>query len=237
MASNVFAEITRSDLQGLSTPRQASITDVKHLSSYNWIEAPTPTISVPGSPPLWSPPSVPRTLAKDSGLFYIAQNEARLPASPLEPLFRALYATNPTFDVRAIDVVTDRNNIRKLLSFINPRSSQGGPKAFTIEVEITGNTGLFCRQETSTQEFRGYGREFEKAYTTNPVEGSNGHHRIISYRFGDLRLVVRHESDGYLPDGVALASSVGNQDNELTDALASLSVSSPNPPIATTSSK
>ena len=30
----------------------ALITDVKHLSSYNWIDASTPTIAIPGITPL-----------------------------------------------------------------------------------------------------------------------------------------------------------------------------------------
>lgn len=137
MASTTIIEISRLDLQDLSTPPLASITDVKHLSSYNWIEAPTPTIAVPGSPPLWSAPRVPQQLKKDSGLIYIAQNAARHPDSPLEPLFRALYITNPSFDIRSIDVVTDRNNIRKLLSFINPGSTRNGLETFTINIEVT----------------------------------------------------------------------------------------------------
>ncbi len=101
MASTILAEISRLDLLYLSTPP---------LASY-WIEAPTPTIAVPGSPPLWSAPRAPRQLKKASGLIYIAQNAARHPDSPLESLSRALYIANPSFDIRSIDVVTDRNNM------------------------------------------------------------------------------------------------------------------------------
>jgi hypothetical protein len=81
---------------------------------------------------------------------YIAQNAARHPDSPIEPLFRAVYITNPTFDIRPIDVVTDRNNVRKLLSFINPFSLQDGLQTFTIHIEVTKNTAIFCRKETAT---------------------------------------------------------------------------------------
>ncbi len=150
-----LAKISCEDLQDLNIPSAASITDLKHLSSYNWIEAPTPTIAVPGSPPLWSPPNAPRQVKKDSGLIYIAQNAARHPDSPLEPLFRALYLTNPSFDIRSIDVVTDRNVIRKLLSFINPSSTRNGLEAFTFNIELAGNTAIFSRNEAATQEFIG----------------------------------------------------------------------------------
>ena len=233
MESSILAQISRQDLRELSTPLLASITEVKPLSSYNWIEAPTPTIAVPGSPSLWSPPRASRQLKKDSGLIYIAQNAARHPDSPVEPLFRALYVVNPSFDIRSIDVVTDRNNIRKLLSFINPASTRNGLEAFTIHIEVVGNTAIFSREETATQEFigphefRGFGHEFERAYTTNQISGSTGHHRILSYRFSDLNFIVRHETDGYVADSRTMASKEPESDN-LSSILGSLSLSQTN---------
>jgi len=234
MASVLTVEITRQDLEDLPTPpsHTAFITDVKHLSSYNWIEAPTPTIAVPGSPALWSAPRVPRQLKKDSGLIYIAQNAARHPDSPLEPLFRALHITDPSFDLRSIDVVTDRNNIRKLLSFVNPGSNTNSLEPFTIGIEVTRNTAILCREEAETQvfigphEFQGFGHEFEKAYTKGRVTGSTGHHRIIAYRFGDLKFIVRHETDGYVATTTAQSSSTKEKEHDgLSSMLASLSLS------------
>ncbi|KFY98645.1 hypothetical protein V500_01584, partial [Pseudogymnoascus sp. VKM F-4518 (FW-2643)] len=52
MTPTTIAQISRLELQDLSTPFEATITDVKQLSSYNWIEASSPTIAVPGTPPL-----------------------------------------------------------------------------------------------------------------------------------------------------------------------------------------
>lgn len=227
MTSAILAEITRLNLQDLSTPVLASITDVKHLSSYNWIEAPTPTIAVPGIPPLWSAPTAPQQVKKDSGLIYIAQNAARHPESPLEPLFRSLYIANPSFDIRSIDVVTDRNNIRKLLSFVDPGSNRHGLEKFTINIEVTKNTAIFCREETAThefigpREFRGFGHEFEKVYTTSQISGSTGHHRIISYRFSDLNFIVRYETDGYVETGTGISSSSNSKERE-SDILSSM---------------
>lgn len=235
MASTTVYEISRLDLQGLETLASASITDVKPLSSYNWIEAPntTPTIAVPGSPALWSAPGVSRQLKKDSGLIYIAQNAARHPESPLEPLFRALYTTCPSFDIRSTDVVTDRNNIRKLLSFIDPSSTRDGLEAFTINIEVMKNTAIFCRNETKTQEyigpqeFRGFGHEFERAYTITQISGSTGHHRIISYRFSDLKFIVRHETDGYVDTDTRTSSSkaMDHAGESLSSMLGALSLS------------
>jgi hypothetical protein len=216
MANTLKAEISRLDLKDLKTPASATITEIQHLASYNWIEASrsTPTVAVPGSPDLWSPPNSPFQVPQDSGRVYIAQNAARHPDSPLEPLFRSLYATQPTFDIASIDVVTDRNNVRKLLGFVNPRWNGSKKEAFTIHVEITQNTAIFCREETKTMryiapyEFKGYGHSFEKKCTIRRVNGSTGHHRIISYDFGGLKFIVRHETDGYVNvDTAAMAKS------------------------------
>ncbi|KAH6985542.1 geranylgeranyl pyrophosphate synthetase [Ilyonectria destructans] len=236
MASGETVEISRLDLQDLSTVPEVSITGVRHLSSYNWIERPTPTIAVPGSPPIWSAPNGPQQLTKDSGLNYIDQNAARHPDSPLEPLFRALFVTHPSFDIRLIDVVTDRNNIRKLLSFINPSLAANEVEPFTINIEVTNKTAIFCRKETSTRqyigphEFKGFGHEFEKAYTTSHIKDSTGHHRIISYRFGDINFIVRHETDGYVDVDTRMpfANRKEPELDRLSSTLGSLSLSSSN---------
>ncbi|QKX63694.1 uncharacterized protein TRUGW13939_10865 [Talaromyces rugulosus] len=202
MTSKQLTEISRWDLENGAAV--ASVTDVRHLSSYNWLEASEPTIAVPGCPPLWSPPEAARMVSKDSGLIYIAQNAARHPEYPLEPLFRALYIDHPSFDLQSVDLITDRNNIRKLLSFINPTTSKNGLESFTINVEVLKNTVIFCRAETETKkfiqphEFIGYGHEFEKAFTTDRIGASTGHHRLISYQFSDLKIMVRYETDGYI---------------------------------------
>ncbi|KAL2837333.1 hypothetical protein BJY01DRAFT_258390 [Aspergillus pseudoustus] len=203
MASLWIADILRPDLTNVEEAG-SFITEVEHLSSYNWIESSTPTIAVPGCPPLWCPPNAPKKVPKDSGLIYIAQNAVRHPECPLEPLFRSLYLENPSYNIQTVDLITDRNNVRKLLSFINPGLSKNGLEPFTINVEVTKNTAIFCRAETATytvigpHSSRGYGHDFEKAFTTIQVPQSTGHYRIISYKFGDLKFVVRYETDGYL---------------------------------------
>lgn len=193
------------DLQESDSP--AVISDSEAIASYSWIEAPTPTIAVPGMPAEWCDPGAARALPKDSGTIYIAQNAARHPESPLEPLFRAVYMLQPDFDMGTVDVVTDRNNLRKLLSFVDPSTDRKGREAFTINAEVAGNTLILSRTETKVQEFVGpydfigFGHEYEKASTNNEIRESTGYHRIVSYSFGGLRFLVRHEVDGYVGDG------------------------------------
>ncbi|KAJ5586715.1 geranylgeranyl pyrophosphate synthetase [Penicillium hispanicum] len=222
-------EISRLTLECVSSG-SVSITEVNHLASYNWIETSTPTIAVPGSPARWSAPKGPRRVKKDSGLVYIAQNAARYPESPLEPLFRALYTENPSFDIQSIDLVTDRNNIRKLLSFVTPGLARDSLEPFTIQVEVANNTVIFCRDETATYDiigpgdFRGFGREFEKAYTVHELKNSTGHHRVISYSLADLKLLVRHETDGYVAHSATSSNVPDSTSDNLSQLLESLSL-------------
>ncbi|RAL13381.1 uncharacterized protein BO97DRAFT_413376 [Aspergillus homomorphus CBS 101889] len=212
--ASVVGEISRAELKDTHL-KKVSITNVKHLSSYNWIEAASPTIAVPGSPALWTPPTTPKKIDKDTGLIYIAQNTARHPDSPLEPLFRSLYIENPSFRIDSVDLVTDRNNIRKLLSFVSPPLSKNRQEPWVISAELVKNTNtvIFCRWETKTSEvigpheYKGFGHEFGKAFTTEQVLGSTGHHRVISYQLGPLKLMVRHETDGYFGASSAKASA------------------------------
>ena len=101
-------------------------------------------------------------------------------------------------------MVTDRNNIRKLLSFVSPDPNGNELETFTIKLEVAKSTLIMCRDEAATHviiganDFRGFGHEFEKAYTTSQISNSTGHHRIISYRFCDLSFIIRHETDGYV---------------------------------------
>ncbi|KAI5925317.1 hypothetical protein F4810DRAFT_718268 [Camillea tinctor] len=232
MAPGTTVTVSRQSLQSDLDPTPA-ITEVKNLASYSWIEARTPTIAVPGIPPQWVPSKIPRQLPKDSGYVYVAQNAARHPESPLEPLFRALYKTNPEFSISSIDVVSDRNNIRKLFSFVDPSSCTYGLESFTIEVEATKNTVILSRAEVVTREFigpndfRGYGHEFEKSHTTCKIKDSTGHHRISSYRFSNLNFIIRYEVDAYVEGSSGKASGSRELDPDvLSSALDSLSVSS-----------
>lgn len=159
-----------------------------------------------GSPPLWSPSAGPLKLEPDSGRVYVDQNAARVPTAPLEPLFSALFAQNPQFEMGSVDMITDRNNIRKLLRFLDGSSSD----SFQMHVEIVdGRRALFTRMDNETTAvisgFQGYGRNFEKACTKKATEAS-GYYRITKFRFGGLQCLVRHETDGYVDDALGRAA-------------------------------
>lgn len=189
-------------------PSIVQITDVQPVSSYNWLESKQPTIVVPGScfsnisssdvseliiysgglkgaPALWKEPSPSLRLQRDSKDTYIDQNRARVPKHPLLPLVLAVEDVHPTYDFSVLDIVTDRNNLRKLCRFLSDEEKES-----RIDLELGGdNTVIFTRWESNTisvaknNKYLGYGKNFEEycAREQKGCENSTGHHRIISY--------------------------------------------------------
>src|SRR5579859_534432 len=146
----------------------------------------------------------------DSGLQYIDQNAFFSPRYPLEPLFRAVYSEKPQFDVSAIDLVTDRNNLRKLLGAIT-----GDPKRFRIDVQLLGRTLLFDRWEENSvsqippNAFRGFRRNFEMVCIRydHGFEGVRDQTGIIKYRLCGLEILLRFKVDGYLSGDTAVGAT------------------------------
>ncbi|QDS75923.1 hypothetical protein FKW77_002906 [Venturia effusa] len=200
--SLLVAEISRETLDHTFTAGETKITDFEHLASYNWLDDRHPTIAVPGVPSLLDTPSTPVQVRPDKGMHFVDQNGARNPNSPLEPLFRSLFAVKPDFDVSAVDLVSDRNNIRKLLKFVNARTKGLSAKdKFEIKAEVVGDrTLLFTRVEPKTERWSNgtdnYGHNFEAAITKDHIGKS--HHRIVSYDLGGLKIINRFECDAYL---------------------------------------
>ncbi|KIK96154.1 hypothetical protein PAXRUDRAFT_139076 [Paxillus rubicundulus Ve08.2h10] len=214
---------TFSATSDVATTGDIQLKDFKPIASYSWISAKTPTIAlVPGSPRVWANTPVTRVPA-DSGLQYIDQNAARMQGhSPLLPLFIAVENMDASFRYGDLDLVTDRNNLRKLLRFVTKDE-----KDFRIDIDLAGNTCLFTRCEEKNQEtigrgdFRGFGHEYEEAATTatRGCEKATGHHRIVSYDFGGLKVLLRFEVD-------ACVATSASKDDELLAALSTLKIGS-----------
>ncbi|KAF2677523.1 hypothetical protein K458DRAFT_446863 [Lentithecium fluviatile CBS 122367] len=199
----LLTSFSNSDLQPkLSTLTDAaSIKDCQYVASYNWVDADTPTIMVPGKPPLWSPLQQPRRLEEDSGLYFRDPNAARYPSYPTEPAVLALLEINPVFPTGEVDVFGCGSTMGNLLRFV-----RSVDKSFRFNVEAIGNTVFFVRKENDPREtidgIRGYGHTFPEAYTTweTEVKRSESHQRLVQYDFGGFKCVVRFECDGYLPE-------------------------------------
>ncbi|KAM5536861.1 hypothetical protein V8D89_009408, partial [Ganoderma adspersum] len=120
------------------------------ISSYTWEKNRNPTLIVPGSPREWLNRALPFQVSFDSGIrmfhedaYYMA-NE-----STLIPLFRAVDTMAPAtgseptagaIDWAAVDFVTDRNNLRKLLRWVREPGPTIQVPSPTSEVSPTSLT-------------------------------------------------------------------------------------------------
>ncbi|KAK2871627.1 hypothetical protein FQN49_002999 [Arthroderma sp. PD_2] len=170
--------------------------DLKTLASYNLLSKRKRTIVVPGFPSIWAPADDPKKVKRDAGLYIRDPNRYIFPRSPLEPLFRAIATTQPNFNMKGVDLVTDRRNLRHLLNFVC-----GKKTALRIGVEAIQSTVLFsCWTQNCLDHiegFGGYGHEFEKVSTKKPhgMEDSVTHSRIIRYSLGGVNMILRFEVD------------------------------------------
>nr|POE56434.1 hypothetical protein CFP56_33406 [Quercus suber] len=169
------------------------------ICSYNWADRKIPTIFVPGGAPLWASQALPKTIPHDSGKHFIDQNGSRMPEYPFEAMFRAVDTMRPEYRFDQIDVIVNRNSLRKLLDHCHGRK-QGG---FRINLHVIGNTLIIERCEKSAEQIiygsapQGYGHNFERAFTTPQpgLEDCIGHHRVLRYGFGELTRAVQFEVD------------------------------------------
>ncbi|CAE6518556.1 unnamed protein product [Rhizoctonia solani] len=208
------------------------IRDYEVLGSYNWLDSQAPTIIIPGQPRIWQEPSLPLQLSLDRGYTLLDQNAWRSRDSPLEPLFRAIAVTqqsigNTSFSLseQRIDVVTDRNNLRKLSVMIrsmrsNENLTPSKSKEFRVDAQLApnGRTLLLTRYSDQPRQMinqgdTGYGTSFERATTNDytPILVQNheksertnfcptSYHRIVKYSLADLNLLVRYEVDAVQP--------------------------------------
>jgi len=205
------------------------ITGSRPVFRLSWFQVSNPSrclqqIDSTGSPAKWTPRSCPIRIPPDRGLRYIDQNAHRNPQCPLEPMLRSIFTLKPDFNPHPIGLITDRNNLRKIVQCIlGDRVEE-----FRIDIELVGDTLLFTRWEKyateNVREFRGFGHSFENEFTTysDELKMSTGHHRIIQYDVGTLTILARFEVDGFLPDNAAGSPAEPTTSSEIDDLTTSL---------------
>ncbi|KAI9433788.1 hypothetical protein BJY52DRAFT_1218590 [Lactarius psammicola] len=215
-----------------TVPKDFPIDNVKYVASYNWVDAENPTMVVPGSPAIWTGRAVPFTLQPDDGSVYVDQNSRQLSQYPMLPLFTAADAIHdqeaPPVDWPTVDVITDRNGLRKLLRWLNPSSGRE-VRDFRIDVQLVGTkTLVLSRWERPTHEMqtvRSYGHAFEAAMTrAAPDCPSSGHQRAITYDMFGMKMIVRFGVDACSPSLDSSVAATSIDDSNLADALNSVSI-------------
>ncbi|RAR13717.1 geranylgeranyl pyrophosphate synthetase [Stemphylium lycopersici] len=237
----MFKETTGTPVRTISTssllPHATQVSSkagFSTLCSYNWQH--DGSIYVPGSPPKWTPPALPMTLAQDSGRHFIDQNASRVPKYPFEPAFRALSLMNAHTSLNDADIIANRNSLRKLLDFCAGKRLD----PFCMGLHMIGKTLVISRKERSAQYMihgapnAGFGHSFERGFTRpdNGMDNSSGHHRVIRYHMGALDCVVRFEVDAYYDgeDGDAANEHPSDMTDELAANMAKLAVADIKPP-------
>ncbi|KAF9452952.1 hypothetical protein P691DRAFT_771879 [Macrolepiota fuliginosa MF-IS2] len=210
----------------------------QYIGSYDWLPSESSknnlTIVVPGSPNVWVDPALPLRVNPDKGKHFRDYSGHVSPGRPLAPVIAAVHEQQifPQEDWKKVDFFTDRNGLRKLLRWVTQVK-----RDFRIDTQLVGEkTVVLNRWESGTTEFmRGntYGFNFEKA-TTRAMppaeERSAWHHRVVTYTFGRLRLVVSFEVDGCLsPDEPDPSASQGDEVEALVNAMANMGHSSQGP--------
>ena len=110
-----------------------------------------------------------------------------MPKAVLLPLIVAVnkrfeMTKEPAFNWSDVDIVTDRNNLRKLM-----RWATGSAEDFRIDLQLAGNKTVlmnrFSQRYKSMFTGRTYGFSFEKSSTVPALgcKNTSGHHRIITY--------------------------------------------------------
>ncbi|OCL08668.1 hypothetical protein AOQ84DRAFT_318011 [Glonium stellatum] len=232
--SKQIATIVSADI-GLSSSLVRSNSGFEELCTYNWGSG--FFIYVPGAPPKWTPPQLPHSLPKDSGMYHIDENGSKAPDFPFLPLFKSLRVMRPLFNFASVDLLANRNSLRKLTNFAMGKVNQ----SFRIDLYVVQTTLVMVRHERNTIELvpgskdSGYGHNFEDAFTTPEpgLEGNRGHHRVVQYLLGDLRCVVQFEVDAWYEAGAgdsgadASTAPAASGVDSLLPSLGQLSVTEP----------
>ncbi|KAK1829286.1 hypothetical protein QBC39DRAFT_136648 [Podospora conica] len=206
------------DLEGETFSHLATISNVKTVASYSWVDktGPDSTILIPGTPPLWTPSKTATRLSEDSGTYFRDRNAARYPKHPMEPAVVACLRLKPDLP-KDIDVVGCGSTIGNLLRFVR---RQDVTASFRMLVEKVGTTVFLIRRENSPTEqisdVRGFGHAFPEANTTweASVKGSSSHQRLIRYMFAGFNFFVRFEADGYIKGSGSPSPAVADSAKE-----------------------
>lgn len=145
-----------------------------------------------------------------------------MPIHPFEPVFQAMFITNPDMRLDEVDIIVNRNSLRKLFDFASGKKQD----AFRMDLHMVKDTLFICRRERNFGSLvhgphdPGFGHSFENAFTKTEEElnSSGGHHRVIRYRIGQLNCVVRFEVDAYYEDSDK-SNSASTSPQALEDAI------------------
>ena len=189
--SELVKEIKQTDLKQ-SNIDCGSLKDFKQVGSYNWSFKSGPNkaiMLVPGKTSRLVTNLANQKLFKSRSEQMCDENRYYMNEYPMEPMFRAVLECSPKFDLNSIDIVSDRNSLIKLFSFVEGKRKD----SFRIDFQMIGNMLVLVRNDLNAIEFCGdYGKDFENKFTVE--SGDHGAYRqIVTYKLGDFRILLRYK--------------------------------------------
>ncbi|VDN04038.1 unnamed protein product [Thelazia callipaeda] len=197
LAEEPYGLLPLVNLSGKGGP--TSTKSVERIGSYQWyLDDKTPTIVIPGMPPesfFWAGGK----LQQDHGVVIYDVNHLKVPTGSLDTMILAAQhltekAEKPiNFD--DYDFITDAVNLQKLFAF----AQEAGDGLFRIDVERVGKTILFARVEASDLMEIGhvtFDQALKRKMTKPKSKLTTGpFFQLVSYQFGQFKLLVRFEVD------------------------------------------
>ena len=187
-----IAKIKHSNLQ--STPGK-NVSDFTSVGSYNWASQSMPKkpiIIVPGTPNYLKQDIKCQQLIMSDFQKICSENQYFMYKYPMEPMFRAVTLCTPEFDFKTIDLITERNNLRKLLNFVEENSSE----SFRIEIQLIENeTLIFIRKdERVMMSCQDYSKDFKEKFSEKGSKDLS-YWKIVTHMIGDIRVMSQFEVD------------------------------------------
>ena len=165
--ANPILKLSHRELKGsCSGSSLMSLGDLKPVGSYNWSTSDSltnrPVVIIPGAGDTLKSVLTPRQLIKSDREQIADENRHHQPDYPLEALFRAVQICSPKFDFATVQFVTDRNNLRKMLNYVEGKSDE----SFRIDFQRVGDMVVLMRNDERVSMWcNDYGKDFERNYT------------------------------------------------------------------------
>ena len=193
--AKVIKEIEQTDLKETHVDC-SSLKNFKSVGSYNWSLQSTPEnpiMIIPGKSSQLVKNLDTKILTKCRYEQISDENRYFLPEFPMEPLFRAVQLCTPSFNFNTVDIVTDRNNLRKLFEFVEGSKND----SFRVDFQKLGNMILLVRNDEHVKGFcDDYNKSFERNFTDSGKDEKHGTYRqVVTYTFGDLQVLTRFDVD------------------------------------------
>ncbi|XP_037028948.1 uncharacterized protein LOC119069148 [Bradysia coprophila] len=180
--------------------QNADITEVKFVASYCWFN-PDQSVGPPENPTLVIPGCIPRLRsnlkfpltceADETPCVDLNSTQVRH-KDLLQPLFLSVKMCEPEFEFTEMDVICDSSKLRLLIEWCKK------PKTFSMDAEMLRDRTMVLyafenKKDYNQHNVNSFRRDFHRKITDLPTgwDHTFGNYRIISYRYADLKMLVR----------------------------------------------